>query len=308
MTDVEDKNSIRSDGDSWDIVSSVGYTALGVSAQRAVESERPDALIVDPFAKHFVLAAGEPHLIDTITKRDAPQASPFEYLRGMGMRSRFFDEFFLDAAASGIRQAVILAAGLDARAHRLSWPAGVTVYELDQPQVLAFKDRVYAEQGAAPTSDRRTVAVDLRDDWPAALKAAGFDSSQPTAWSAEGLLPYLPAAAQELLFERVAELSAPGSRAAIEGPTGVMGMSQFAKVEQKYRSEKDTFGKIDITELFYDEEKTPAIEWFSARGWKTQGLDMFALADRYSVQHPEVPEDIRELAGAMHYLTCTLPN
>lgn len=308
MTDVEDKNSIRSDGDSWDIVSSVGYTALGVSAQRAVESERSDALIVDPFAKHFVLAAGEPHLIDTISRRDAPQASPFEYLRGMGMRSRFFDEFFLDAAASGIRQAVILAAGLDARAHRLPWPAGVTVYELDQPEVLSFKDRVYAEQGAAPTSDRRTVAVDLRDDWPAALQAAGFDSGQPTAWSAEGLLPYLPAVAQELLFERVVELSAPGSRAAIEGPTGVLGMSQFAKVEQKYRSEKDTFGKIDITELFYDEEKTPPIEWFSTRGWNTHGLDMFALADRYGVQYPEVPEDIKELAGAMHYLTCTLPS
>jgi methyltransferase, putative, TIGR00027 family len=272
-----------------------------------VESERPDALIVDPFAKHFVLAAGEPHLIDTITKRDVPRASPFEYLRGMGMRSRFFDEFFLDAAASGIRQAVILAAGLDARAHRLPWPAGVTVYELDQPEVLAFKDRVYAEQGAAPTSDRRAVAVDLRDDWPAALKEAGFDPGQPTAWSAEGLLPYLPAVAQELLFERIVELSAPGSRAAIEGPTGVLGVSQFAKVEQKYRSEKDTFGKIDITELFYDEEKTPPVEWFSTRGWNTLGVDMFDLAERYGVQYPEVPEDIRELAGSMHYLTCTLP-
>ncbi|MGL5444517.1 MAG: class I SAM-dependent methyltransferase [[Mycobacterium] stephanolepidis] len=307
MTDVEDENWSRSEGDSWDIVSSVGYTALGVSAQRAVESERPDALIVDPFAKHFVLAAGEPHLIDTITKRDVPRASPFEYLRGMGMRSRFFDEFFLEAAASGIRQAVILAAGLDARAHRLPWPAGVAVYELDQPEVLAFKDRVYAEQGAAPTSDRRAVAVDLRDDWPGALKEAGFDPSRPTAWSAEGLLPYLPAVAQELLFERVVELSAPGSRAAIEGPTGVLGVSQFAKVEQKYRSEKDTFGKIDITELFYDEEKTPPVEWFSVRGWDTLGLDMFDLAERYGVQYPEIPEDIRELAGSMHYLTCTLP-
>lgn len=307
MTSTDQGSSTRRDGDSWDIVSSVGYTALGVSAQRAVESERPDPLINDPFAKHFVLAAGEPHLIETITKRDAPGSSPFEYLRGMGMRSRFFDEYFLDAAASGIRQAVILAAGLDARAHRLSWPAGVTVYELDQPEVLSFKDRVYAEQGSSPTCDRRAVAVDLRDDWPAALKEAGFDPSQPTAWSAEGLLPYLPAAAQDLLFERVAELSAPGSRAAIEGPTGVLGMTQFAKVEQKYRSEKDTFGKIDITELFYDEEKTPPVVWFSEHGWNTQGLDMFALADRYGVQYPEIPEDIRELAGAMHYLTCTLP-
>ena len=93
----------------------------------------------------------------------------------MAVRTKFFDEFFLDATKAGIKQAVILASGLDSRAYRLTWPAGTVVYEVDQPQVIEFKTRTLAELGAAPTADRRVVAIDLRDDWPAALRAAGFD-------------------------------------------------------------------------------------------------------------------------------------
>ena len=111
---------------------------------------------------------------------------------------------------------MILASGLDSRAYRLAWPAGTVVYEVDQPQVIEFKTRTLAELGAEPTADRRVVAVDLRDDWPAALRAAGFDPAQPTAWSAEGLLGYLPPEAQDRLLDTITELSAPGSRLATE--------------------------------------------------------------------------------------------
>ena len=75
------------------------------------------------------------------------------------------------------------------------------MYEIDQPQVIEFKSRTLAELGAQPTADRRAVAIDLRDDWPAALRAAGFDPDQPSAWSAEGLLGYLPPDAQDRLLD-----------------------------------------------------------------------------------------------------------
>src|SRR6201985_830214 len=102
----------------------------------------------------------------------------------MAARPRFFAAFFHEAPPAGIRQAVILASGLDARAYRLDWPTGMTVFEVDQPEVIAFKTETLAELGAAPTTDRRTVAIDLRNDWPAALTEAGLHRSQPTAWIA----------------------------------------------------------------------------------------------------------------------------
>ena len=136
----------------------------------------------------------------------------------MAVRTAFFDEYFLNAAASGVRQVVILAAGLDARAWRLPWPDGTTVYELDQAKVLEFKSTTLQARGAQPTSRLVSVAVDLRQDWPTALQEAGFDASSPTAWSAEGLLRYLPAQAQDLLFERIHALSPAGSWLATNAP------------------------------------------------------------------------------------------
>jgi methyltransferase (TIGR00027 family) len=136
--------------------------------------------------------------------------------RGTSVRTRFYDQFFVDATQSGIRQAVILAAGLDARAYRLPWPAGTVVYEVDMPEVIEFKTSTLRKLGAEPTAERRTVAVDLRDDWPAALRAAGFDPDAASAWSAEGLVVYLPPEAQDALFDNITALSAAGSRLACE--------------------------------------------------------------------------------------------
>ena len=209
----------RTDNDSWDLASSVGSTATLVAAQRAISNR--EGLIDDPYAEPLVRAVG----LDFVNRAldgeiDLEDVDPRFNLRraaeGMAVRTRHFDRLFTDAAAAGVRQAVILAAGLDARAYRLPWLDGTSVYEVDQPEVIDFKSRTLADLGAKPSTDRRTVAIDLRDDWPNALRDNGFDSTQPTAWSAEGLLIYLPSEAQDLLFDRINELSAPGSRIATE--------------------------------------------------------------------------------------------
>lgn len=308
MTSTEQNKWTRSDGDSWDIVSSVGFTALGVAAQRAIEATRPDALAHDQYAQHFIRAAGEPRLIGMIDNAEIAKDSPLGQMRNLGVRTRFFDEFFLTATKSGATQAVILAAGLDVRGHRLPWPAGTTVFELDQPKVLEFKDGVLDQQGATPTADRRTIAVDLREDWPAALKAAGFDPSQPTAWSAEGLLPYLPGAAQELLFERIAELSAPGSAMACEGPRGKFDVRKFMNVEARHAGEHDAFKDLDLSDLVYaDDERADPEEWFGSRGWNVTIESIVSLGESYGLDFGDVPEDMRELSEEMLYFTALLP-
>lgn len=205
--------STRYEGDTWDLASSVGVTATMVAAARAMATRAQRPLISDPFAEPLVRAVG----VDLLTRLATGEQDPAELndahdgaagsvgamsrmADNMAVRTKFFDEFFTDAAKAGVKQAVILASGLDARAYRLAWPAGTVVYEVDQPEVIEFKSRTLAEQGAAPTADRRVVAVDLRDDWPTALRAAGFDPASPTAWSAEGLLGYLPPEAQDRLL------------------------------------------------------------------------------------------------------------
>ncbi len=308
MTDIADKDWSRSDGDSWDIVSSVGFTALGVAAARALENTQPDPLVRDSYAEHFVRAAGEPHLIGLLDNPETQNLNPTTALRQIGLRSKFFDEFFVRATNSGCQQAVILAAGLDVRAHRLPWPEGTKVFELDQPQVLGFKDRVLDEQGATVASDRREVAIDLREDWPAALLAAGFDPEVPTAWSAEGLIVYLPSAAQDLLFERVVALSAPGSQVAVEATRGRPNIAKWGEVQKKYADDNHPMSKVDITTLFYDEERADVAEWFAARGWTVQGAHVLELAAEYGVDIPELPEEVLELVKQGNYVTAVLPS
>lgn len=185
----------RTDNDSWEITESVGATALGVAAARAAETDSEDPLISDPFARVFLHAAGEgmwswfaaPNLPAQIAEAE-PDLKP--RMQGMvdymAARTAFFDAFFLDAVRGGAHQVVILAAGLDSRAWRLPWPDGTTVYELDQPRVLEWKLSTLRENGAEPTCNLVHVPVDLRHDWPAALRQAGFDASARSVWSAEG--------------------------------------------------------------------------------------------------------------------------
>jgi methyltransferase (TIGR00027 family) len=209
--------STRHDGDTWDLASSVGATATMAAMTRAIATRADRPLIDDPFAEPLVRAVG----VDLLTQLTTGELPPNDLVEqvaidGAKVRTKFYDEFFLDATNAGITQVVILASGLDSRAYRLPWRTGTVVYEVDQPQVIEFKTRTLAELGAAPTADRRVVAVDLRDDWPTALRTAGFDPARPTAWSAEGLLGYLPPEAQDRLLDTITELSASGSRVATE--------------------------------------------------------------------------------------------
>jgi methyltransferase (TIGR00027 family) len=261
--------SIRSESDSWDLAISVGATATMVAAQRALASAA--GLIDDPFAAPLVRAVG----IDVYTRlvngeipvTDDTEFDPARMARGMAVRTRFYDQFFVDATRSGIRQAVIVAAGLDVRAYRLPWPQGTVVYEVDLPNVIDFKTSTLSKQGAAPTAERRTVAVDLRDDWPAALEAAGFDPQAPSAWSAEGLVVYLPPEAQDALFDNITALSAPGSQLASEF---VPDTTVFT--DPRWRSHHDRMSElgfeIDFNDLVYHFERSHIIEYLIQRGWQ----------------------------------------
>jgi methyltransferase (TIGR00027 family) len=214
----------RTDNDTWDLASSVGVTATGVAVARALASSGPNPLINDPFAEPLVKAVGSEVFTKMLSGEaefgddESPEFDRRRMAEGMAVRTRYFDDFFTAATDSGLRQAVILASGLDSRAYRLSWPNGAVVFEVDQPQVIEFKTRTLTGLGAEPTTDLRVVGVDLRNDWPAALRAKGFDVATPTAWIAEGLLVYLPPDAQDQLFDNIASLSAPASRLATRLP------------------------------------------------------------------------------------------
>jgi methyltransferase (TIGR00027 family) len=290
----------RTDDDSWDLASSVGATATMVAAQRVL-SDR-EGLIDDPFAEPLVRAVG----LDFFTKaldgeidiEDLEEVDPRFNLRrsaeGMAVRTRHFDKLFTDAVDAGVRQAVILAAGLDARAYRLPWPDSTVVYEIDQPEVIDFKSKTMAELGAQPKADRRTVAIDLRNDWPKALCAKGFNAKQPTAWIAEGLLIYLPPEAQDLLFDRINDLSAPGSRVACEH---IPDVSMFSDERSQLILERlKKYGHdFEMRDLIYHEKRNNVVDYLTGHGWD---VTVRKVPDAYADNGFEFPED-----GAMGFFT-----
>src|SRR6476619_1100696 len=271
----------RTENDTWDLASSVGATATMVAAARAMATTADNALINDPFAEPLVravgvdffarLVTGELRPEDLDSDSDSETVGMQRMTDNMAVRTKFFDEFFLTATQAGIRQAVILASGLDSRAYRLAWPAGTTVYEIDQPDVIEFKTKTLAELGAEPTAKRRTVAMDLRYDWPSALIEEGFDPNQPTAWSAEGLLGYLPPAAQDRLLDTITELSAPGSRIALESVPNVNPTDHEKAIERmKTASDRwrDHGFDLDFAELVYLGDRNEAAAYLGDHGWQ----------------------------------------
>ncbi|QLL05221.1 SAM-dependent methyltransferase [Mycobacterium vicinigordonae] len=259
--------SLRSDDDQWDIASGVGYTALLVAGWRALHALSAQPLVADDFAALFIEASADPYLTGLLAN---PGTSHDEttFPRLYGVQTRFFDEFFAAAGNAGIRQAVIVAAGLDSRAYRLQWISGTTVFEVDLPKVLEFKTRVLSDRGVVPAARRIEVAADLRADWAAALSAAGFDPRQPSAWSVEGLLPYLNGGAQQALFTRIDELCAAGSRISTGALGSCLDRDRLAELEKTHPGVTMS-GEVDFSALTYADPVDPAA-WLSRHGWAVE--------------------------------------
>jgi methyltransferase (TIGR00027 family) len=302
----------RTDNDTWDLATSVGATATMVAAARAVATKADNPIIHDQFAEPLVRAVG----VDFLTRwasgdlnaadvdADDSTWKLQQMPDAMAARTRFFDAFFADATKAGIRQAVILASGLDARAYRLDWPSDTTVFEVDQPEVIAFKTQTLSELGASPTTDRRTVAIDLRNDWPAALIEAGFDRAQPTAWIAEGLLGYLPPEAQDRLLDNISALSADGSRLATEAIPDMPEVDQDKARElmQQATEQWRAHGfDLNFEELGYQGDRNDVAEYLNGLGWRSIGQPMSQLLAEHGL--PPVPQtsDSVSMADTIYY-------
>ncbi|MFE2358413.1 SAM-dependent methyltransferase [Streptomyces parvulus] len=278
------------------VAGGVGVTALLVAAARALETHRPDSLAQDAYAEHFVLAApasaGWPVRPEQVPDADA---NPLwgRFARYFGLRTRVLDDYVLDAVRAGrVRQAVLLGAGLDTRAFRLDWPPGCAVFEIDRAGVLDFKHEVLAGLPATPLTTRVPVPVDLRDDWVGALTQAGFDPAAPTVWLAEGLLFYLPRAAETYLVDTVDRLSADGSALAYE-----------VKLEKDLMAYRDSplytathqqIG-IDLLELFSREPRPDSAGDLAGKGWTTSVGTPFDFTRRHG--RGPLPERNDALAG-----------
>ena len=302
----------RTDNDTWDLAHGVGATATGVAVGRALATRRPNALIDDQYAAPLVRAVGVPfftRLVDgelTPGEVDADAAFGMQRMTDMmAVRTRFFDDFFLSATREGSPQAVILAAGLDARAYRLPWPPETAVFEVDQLQVIDFKTQTMRELGAAPTVHRHAVAVDLRHDWPAALQRAGFDPDQPTAWSAEGLLAFLPPDAQDRLLDNITALSAPGSRLASENMDGGGAQMLHDRMQRTIDKWREHGFDVDMTDLWYFGERNDIAEYLSARGWATQVIPMAKLYAASGVSLDVDDETDVQAYASFGYVTAT---
>ncbi len=300
----------RTHDDEWDLASSVGVTATFVAAGRAMATRDPRGLIDDPFAETLVRAVG----IDFFTKMldgeldmDAIEgSSPVRaqaMTDGMAVRTNFFDDYFLAATAAGVRQAVILASGLDARAYRLPWPAGTVVYEIDQPRVIDVKTATLADAGAQPTATRRTIPVDLRGDWPAALRAAGIDADAPIAWLAEGLLIYLPPDAQDRLFDNITALSVPGSTIATEFVPGIIDFDAD-RVREMSNPFREHGIDVDMASLVYPGERNHVVDYLKGKGWDVDGVTRTELFRRHGIDVP-APENDDPL-GEIIFISGTL--
>jgi methyltransferase (TIGR00027 family) len=302
MSTTPEFGSLRSDDDQWDIVSGVGYTALLVAGWRALHAVSPQPLVRDEYAKVFIASSQDPYLAGVLAN---PGTSEDEtaFPRLYGVQTRFFDDFFTSAGDAGIRQAVIVAAGLDSRAYRLEWPDGTMVFEIDLPKVLKFKARVLGEQGATPRARRTEVGADLRTDWPRRLEGAGFDTETPSAWSVEGVLPYLTDEAQNALFTRISGLSAPGSRIAIGALGSRLDREQLAALEADHPG-VNMSGDVDFSALTYEPKSDPA-DWLATHGWTVEPVrNTLDLQAGYGMTPPEV--DVK-IDAFMHsqYITAT---
>ena len=294
----------RADDDCWDLASGVGATATAVAASRALANRA--GLIDDAWAEPLVRAVGMEHFQELL---DAPETSDDvqRMVHGMAIRTRYFDDFLRETShITGIRQTVILASGLDARGYRLPWPAGTVVFEVDQPGVIDFKVSALQSLGARPTAEVRNVGVDLREDWPAALAAQGFDPGRPTAWIAEGLLIYLPPDAQDRLFDHITALSPAGSRLATEF---MPAMDAFTDPPaDRDEPGADRWRRLgfhdNLAGLVYVGERSHVIDYLRRLGWQVSGSGIEELFAANGFEHHD--DEMTEKFAGFQYLTATL--
>lgn len=297
----------RTDGDTWDPATGVGMTATFGAVARAVATNK--GLISDPLAEQLVRAAGLEYFVRLIEDEQfATDSGSNPLMSGMldvlGAHGKFLDEFLTSAARAGIRQAVNLGAGLDARAFRLWWPPGTTVYEIDQPGVVEFKDRVLRGLGAKLTTHRRALGVDLRGDWLTALQRVGFDPNQRTVWIAENLfLGYLPPETQDRLLHQLTGMSAAGSWLAADHlPWTPLQLQEGEAFIQRWRQEGMD---IDLSGLTYSAEFRSVPENLAATGWQVTDRSLLELFAAVGLGGRRRVSD-RDVAISPRFVTATL--
>ena len=299
----------RTDNDSWDLASSVGATATAVAASRAMASNGPDALLDDPFADPLVRAVGLEHFVKMVDGEIAIDDDPLLTRRAMNeqiaVRTRFFDTFFTSAAAAGVRQAVILASGLDTRAYRLPWPADTAVFEVDQPEVIAFKSATLDRLGATPRATLRTVGIDLRDDWPTALRDSRVRSSGGHRVDSRGIAG-VPAARR------------PGSSCSTTSPRCRRPAAGWPPNTWTWRSLPEDFARlltersrrfgseIDLVDLFYAGERNSAGDYLSSLGWTVTRADNRGSVCRQWFSASRRSRSPHGMAGTSGYLSAIL--
>lgn len=285
----------RTDSDSWNLKTGVGTTATLVAAARAVATKNPDPLIHDPFAEALVRAVGFKLFTEVVDGvMDFTEIGAGWMPSYFGIRSRAFDDFLEEACRAGIRQAVILASGPDCRAYRLTWPSTMAIYEVDQPEVVDWKERILSNHACSTSAGQHScVGIDLRHDWPSALRQAGFQDSKPTAWIVEGLLVgYLPPAAHDKILDEITALSAPESRIMADHfdiQTPEVLKNTLDDLHDMWSERDETLNLRGLT--FAGPHDDPAV-YLAARGWVTRNLhlaDLFRAAGRDVPSPTELP-------------------
>jgi methyltransferase (TIGR00027 family) len=270
----------------------VGLTSVAVAMARAQESNHDAPLFRDPFAPLFVAAARASLDASGKTDEEWPPLVAWVdlvYSRGV-VRTRFIDDYLIGATAYGCRQIVILGAGLDTRAFRLPWTQGVDVFEVETPSVLAFKEQVLADADAAtnapPYRTRTVIEADLREDWAARLDASSFDRTAPTAWVAEGVLPYLTVEQAQHLLTEVTVRSAKGSRLVFEHSGKAKPKPDAAKAAAHALALP---GADRIGAHFKGGLGPTGRDWLSGQGWTTQSADRAEVGRRYGRPDGRLP-------------------
>jgi methyltransferase (TIGR00027 family) len=271
----------------------VGMTAVGVAYIRAQESLRKDRLFEDPLAARFVEASGwtPPDSVEAEVGDASADVRAYwgTVVQSVIVRTRFLDEYAMDAAASGVRQFVILGAGLDARAFRLAWPSGMRVFEIDVPDMIDFKENALTGVAPKPRAQRIVVPADLTADWFPRLQDAGFDPSQQSGWLAEGLLIYLTAEHNEALLRTISTASLAGSRLGI-----TLGGKGSLDVPGDDGLHGEALGSVgSVRAMWQSEAPDDPAAWLAGHGWDAE---VFSARERAAAYGRPLPDDAPQSA------------